>query len=451
MSCTQSSAELNVVVVGAGLVGALVASFLAKRGHLVRLYEYRSDVRVECSRGVSIDLALSHRGREALRAVGLEDEVVNHHGTAMKGRMLHLRDGSLKEVLYDSVNGNCIYSVNRTHLNKLLLSAAEKHPNVSLFFKHKLIDADLDKGTLKFVRTESREIVNTEADLIIGADGAYSLIRRTMSKRPRFDFNQKYIDHGYVELSYPRGKDEKYIMSGNHLHIWPRGEFMMIALPNDDLTFTGNIFAPFKTLESLNTPERLLKFYREQFPDALQLIGEEKLIRDFFQTSAKTLVSIKCKPYHVGNKTLIIGDAAHAMVPFYAQGMNAGFEDVLLLDHLMELHHGDLDKVLPGFSDARCDDAHAIVDLAMYNYLEMRDLVAKKSFLARKYLDDALNWLFPNDWIPLYSTVTFSRMRYCDCISNKAWQDKVIKRAVFCVGIAILAVVTAAMISSVQI
>ncbi|XP_011500707.1 PREDICTED: kynurenine 3-monooxygenase [Ceratosolen solmsi marchali] len=416
---------LNVAVVGGGLVGALVTCFLAKRGHRVNLYEYRPDIRVENSRGVSIDLALSARGREALRAIDLEDLVINHHGIAMKGRMIHLKDGSLKEIIYDSVNKNCIYSVNRTYLNQILLSAAEKYENVTIFFNHKLLDADLDTGALKFIHMQTDEISNVESDLIIGADGAYSLIRRLMIKKPRFNCNQAYIDHGYVEVSYPIGKDNKYIMSGNHLHIWPRGNFMMIALPNDDYTFTGNLFAPFKTLEALNTPENLLEFFRQEFPDGLRLIGEEKLVKDFFQTSPKTLLSIQCKPYHFGSKALIIGDAAHAMVPFYAQGMNAGFEDVLLLDKLMEIHNDNLEKVLPHFSEIRCDDCYAICDLAMYNYVEMRELVTKKAFIFRKYIDTVLQWLFPKNWIPLYSTVTFSRMRYRDCISNKAWQDKV--------------------------
>ncbi|XP_058810783.1 kynurenine 3-monooxygenase isoform X2 [Phymastichus coffea] len=436
---TNEAQSLDVAVIGGGLVGALVTCFFAKRGHRVCLYEYRSDIRVESARGVSIDLALSVRGREALRAVGLEDTIINEHGTPMKGRMIHFQDESLKEIIYDNVNKNCIYSVNRTHLNKVLLNAAEEYSNVSLFFNHKLIDANLDDGTMQFMNTKTEKEVNTRADLITGADGAYSFVRRLMSKRPRFNCSQTYIDHGYVELSYPIGKDNQHIMSGNHLHIWPRDDFMMIALPNDDRTFTGNIFAPFKVLEALDTREKLLDFYREQFPDALKLIGEEKLVREFFQTPPKTLISIKCKPYHVGSKALIIGDAAHAMVPFYAQGMNCGFEDALLLDQLLEFYDSDPEKVLPKFSELRCDDAHAIVELAMYNYLEMRNLVTKKSYIARKYLDTVLFWLFPNKWIPLYSSVTFSRMRYRDCIENKAWQDKILQRAAVCAGSVIVA------------
>lgn len=358
----------------------------------------------------------------------------------MRGRMIHMKSGKLSEMIYDRVHKNCIYSVNRMYLNKFLLDAAEKYPNVQLNFNEKLVEADLENGKMKFLNIRTQEILSTQADLIIGADGAFSTVRKIMSKRPRYDCGQTYIDHGYVELFVPPASGDKFVMSNNHLHVWPRGEFMMIALPNSDKSFTGNLFAPFKTLDSLNTPERLLQFYREQFPDVLPLIGEKKLVDDFFETEPKTLISIKCKPYHVGNTALIIGDAAHAMVPFYAQGMNAGFEDVLLLDELMQRYDSDLSKVLPMFTEVRCDDAHAICDLAMYNYLEMRDLVARKSFMLRKSLDTLLYKYFPNKWMPLYDTVHFSRMGFRMCMKNKAWQDKIIQRTIWSVSTMLLAI-----------
>lgn len=431
---------LDVAVVGGGLVGALIACLFAKRDHKVRIYEYRPDIRVADLRGQSIDLSLSHRGRAALREVGLEDLIINHHAMPMRGRMIHMKSGKLSEMIYDRVHKNCIYSVNRMYLNKFLLDAAEKYPNVQLNFNEKLVEADLENGKMKFLNIRTQEILSTQADLIIGADGAFSTVRKIMSKRPRYDCGQTYIDHGYVELFVPPASGDKFVMSNNHLHVWPRGEFMMIALPNSDKSFTGNLFAPFKTLDSLNTPERLLQFYREQFPDVLPLIGEKKLVDDFFETEPKTLISIKCKPYHVGNTALIIGDAAHAMVPFYAQGMNAGFEDVLLLDELMQRYDSDLSKVLPMFTEVRCDDAHAICDLAMYNYLEMRDLVARKSFMLRKSLDTLLYKYFPNKWMPLYDTVHFSRMGFRMCMKNKAWQDKIIQRTIWSVSTMLLAI-----------
>ncbi|OAD56203.1 Kynurenine 3-monooxygenase, partial [Eufriesea mexicana] len=427
-------------------VGALAACFFAKRGHSVTIYEYRGDIRVEDSRGQSIDLALSSRGREALRAVGLEEAIVDRHGIAMRGRMIHNKDGTLKEIIYDSVKGNCIYSVSRRYLNMVLLNGAEKYSDVNLCFNKKVVAADLDTGKLKILDTRTETIEEVEADLIIGADGAYSTVRRIIAKRPLFNCSQTYIEHGYVELFVPAGKNNEYAMSGQHLHIWPRGEFMMIALPNDDNTFTGNIFAPFSTLDKLKTPQELLDFYQEQFPDLLELIGKEKLVKDFFEREPKSLISIKCKPYHVGKTTLLVGDAAHAMVPFYAQGMNAGFEDILLLDELMEQYDSDFSKVLPKFTELRCEDTQAICDLAMYNYVEMRDLVTRKSFLLRKYLDTFLYRQIPNTWIPLYSTVHFSRMKFRDCIANREWQDKVLRRTALCTVFLILALLMAPLI-----
>ncbi|XP_015121846.1 kynurenine 3-monooxygenase [Diachasma alloeum] len=444
----KTTHSMDIVIVGGGLVGALAACALARRGHRVRVYEYRSDIRVEESRGQSIDLALSVRGREALKLVGLEDKIVNHHGIAMKGRMLHGKDGSLREMIYDSVKKNCIYSVSRKYLNQVLLDAADQYPSVTLIFNKKLVDADLDLGKLKFIDTNTREIIEVDAELIIGADGAYSTVRRTMMKRPGFDFSQTYIEHGYVELNIPpRMIDEtrpdkgvEFSMSSKHLHIWPRGTFMMIAMPNDDYTFTGNLFAPLEILNGLDTPEKLVGFYKEQFPDVLPVIGDQQaLIDTFFTAKPKTLISIKCNPYHCG-KSIILGDAAHAMVPFYAQGMNAAFEDVLLLNELMDYYKDDMSKVLPAFSRHRCSDAHAICDLAMYNYIEMRDLVMRKSFVARRNLDTLLHRLWPNSWLPLYSTIHFSRMKFQDCIANREWQNKILRRCLWCIGLLTLAI-----------
>ncbi|XP_067209596.1 kynurenine 3-monooxygenase isoform X2 [Linepithema humile] len=438
----------RIAVIGGGLVGALAACFLAKRGHRVVIYEYRSDIRLENSLGQSINLALSVRGREALRAIGLEDALVKCHGSRMRGRMLHDKNGNLKEIFYDSVKGNCIYSVSRRHLNVVLLddrvrvssvrksslpclisndnalcvkpqeftclilpaffirsyvanmiSAAEEYPEVQLNFNRKLVDADLEKGRMKFLNMETGAIEDVETDLIIGADGAYSRVRKIMAKRPLFNYAQTYIEHGYVEISVPSGKKNE-----------------------------------------LKTPKMLLTFYAEHFPDLLRLIGKQNLIKQFFAQEPRTLISVKCKPYHVGKTALIVGDAAHAMVPFYAQGMNAGFEDILLLDELMERYNSDFAKVLPKFSELRCDDGHAICDLAMYNYLEMRDLVTKKSFLVRKFLDNFLYTYIPNCWVPLYSSVHFTRMSFRDCIAHREWQNKVLRTSVWSFGALILAI-----------
>lgn len=438
---TVESPSLKIAVVGGGLVGALSACFFAKRGHDVALYEYREDIRVvEEVRGKSINLALSARGRAALREVGLEDNLVKDHGIPMRARMIHGKDQSLSEIPYDPVNKNSIYSVNRRYLNETLLNAAEKYPNVKFYFNKKLVDADLENGKMTFLDRQTTKEEEASADLIVGADGAFSTVRKLMTKRPLYNFNQTYIEHGYMELCIPAEDGGKFAMAKNNLHIWPRGEFMMIALPNQDGSYTVTLFAPFKTFESLKTRENLLDFFNKQFPDSVPLLGEDNLVKDFFGNKALPLISIKCKPFHVKNSTVIIGDAAHAMVPFYGQGMNTGFEDCLLLDKILEEYRSDLSKALPAFSEQRCTDAHVICDLAMYNYIEMRDLVNRKSFILRKHLDTFLYRLFPNAWIPLYNSVHFSRMPFQKCTANRAWQEKVVRRGIYFLSSVLFAV-----------
>jgi len=247
-----------------------------------------------------------------------------------------------------------------------------------------------------------------------------------MMKRPHFNFSQMYIPHAYLELCMPP-IDNDFAMAANYLHIWPRGQFMMIGLPNQDKTFTMTLFMPTETFSGLTDSDSLLSFFRTHFPDSIPLLGAESLCSQYFSTRPSALVSVKCSPYHVGNRALIMGDAAHAMVPFYGQGMNCGMEDCLVLDSALA-RHDTLQGALQEFSHNRNPDAEAIVDLALYNYIEMRDLVNKKSFLVRKKFDNLLHWLFPGWWVPLYTSVTFSRMPYKQCIDNRAWQDRVLSR-----------------------
>ncbi|KAK8734985.1 hypothetical protein OTU49_005768 [Cherax quadricarinatus] len=261
-------------------------------------------------------------------------------------------------------------------------------------------------------------------------------MRKQMLKRPRFNYSQQYIPHGYMELCIPATPQGEFAMPCNYLHIWPRGTYMMIALPNQDRSWTVTLFMPFEIFDKLTSPEILLEFFKENYPDAIALIGKEKLIRDFFGNKALPLISVKCSPYHVGSTSLLLGDAAHAMVPFYGQGMNCGMEDCIVLDELMDQFDDDLALVLPAFSKHRNPDAEAIVDLAMYNYLEMRSLVNSKLFLLRKKLDDILSRLLPRTWVPLYTMVTFSRERYHVCIANRKWQDKILSNLVKVVGVA---------------
>ncbi|XP_020627664.1 kynurenine 3-monooxygenase-like [Orbicella faveolata] len=420
----------KVVVVGGGLAGALIAVYLAKRGFKVDVYEARKDPRKEVEqRGRSVNLALSVRGIESLRAVGAEGPVISL-GIPMHARMIHSHSGRTTPIPYGK-KGQHLLSVERQKLNKDLLSVAESLPGVGLHFEHKLIAADLEKGHLTFKcnRSDDQKL-EVDADLVLGCDGAYSALRRELMKRPRFDFSQEYIPHGYKELCLAPTPDGEFAMAVNHLHIWPRQMFMLIALPNQDRSFTCTLFLPFDQFDNLKTKEDVLNFFQAEFPDFLFLMGEEKLVEEFFRNPTGPMVSIKCKPYHVLDKLVIIGDAAHAMVPFYGQGTNCAFEDCLVLDGLLEKHNNDFGIALPEYSRIRNKDAEAMCDLAMYNYIVMRSLVTSPVFLMKKKLFNFLHWLMPKTFIPLYTMVSFSQIPYKTVIERSQWQEKVVKRAV---------------------
>ncbi|XP_075168534.1 kynurenine 3-monooxygenase cn [Haematobia irritans] len=417
---------LKVAIIGGGLVGSLAALNFARNGHNVHLYEYREDIRTaELVQGRSINLALSQRGRKALAAVGLEEQVL---ATAipMRGRMLHDIKGNTSIVLYDPCTNECLYSVGRKHLNEILLNAGEKLPNIHYHFQYKLKKANLREGSMSFQCPYEEKDAAAHADLIVGCDGAFSAVRQQMCKTLGFNFSQEYIEHGYLELCIP-AKNNEFQMPPNYLHIWPRNEFMMIALPNQDKSFTVTLSMPFKVFEGIQTPEDLLAFFHKYYADALPLIGEEMLIKDFFKSKPQFLVSIKCNPFHYGDKALLLGDAAHAMVPYYGQGMNAGMEDCSIFFSILSQPQITLAKALEEFTRTRVQDAHAICDLAMYNYVEMRDLTKRFSFKCRKFLDTNLFRIMPSVWVPLYNSVSFTSMPYSKCIANRKWQDEVLK------------------------
>uniref|UniRef100_A0A224YU54 Kynurenine 3-monooxygenase n=1 Tax=Rhipicephalus zambeziensis TaxID=60191 RepID=A0A224YU54_9ACAR len=423
----MAATEDSLAVVGGGLVGSLCACLLGNRGFQVDLYESREDIRLqEHVTGRSINLALSVRGRAALALVGLEEEVIQRHAIPMHGRLIHNTDGTRKPIPYGR-KGQSIFSVGRRYLNEVLLSACEANPNVRLHFRHKLQSADLDQAELNFRGPDGKD-VRVHHRAVFGCDGAYSAVRRQMLRRPMFNYSQTYIPHGYLELCIPPTKDGEFAMEVNYLHIWPRGEFMLIALPNQDKTYTATLFMPFAVFDGLTDRHKLLSFFDKYFPDAVPLIGPDHLVKSFFAVKASPMVMIKCKPYNVSDKSLILGDAAHAMVPFYGQGMNAGFEDCCLLNELLDAHGHNLSVIFDQFTETRNPDVEAMCDLALYNYVEMRHLVNSTSFLIRKKFDLFLNTILPNFWIPLYTTVTFSRIRYHECVKNRAWQDKVLSR-----------------------
>ncbi|KAK3573460.1 hypothetical protein QTP86_024674 [Hemibagrus guttatus] len=367
LNMNKSATKKKVAIVGGGLVGGLNACFLAKRGFEVAVFESREDIRsAKVVKGRSINLALSHRGRQALKHVGMEDKIVSK-GIPMCARMIHSVKGKRSPIPYGK-KGQYILSVGRANLNKELLTVAEAYPNTQLNFNHKLLDWSPETGTMTFLGPDGAE-KEIQADLIVGCDGAFSATRKQFLRRSRFNYSQTYIPHGYLELTMPP-RNGDFAMEPNFLHIWPRNTFMMIALPNMDKTFTCTLFMPFEEFEKITTGDELLSFFQKYFPDSIPLLGVDALKRDFFRLSAQAMVSVKCSPYHVNDKCVLMGDAAHAVVPFYGQGMNAGFEDCLVFDEILDQFNEDLSAVLPEYSRVRVPDDHAIADLAMYNYIE---------------------------------------------------------------------------------
>lgn len=404
----------HIAVVGGGLVGSLLAIYLVKRGYEVSIFERRPDMRKEpADGGRSINLALSDRGIRALDEIELMPEI-RKISTAMNGRMIHDPDGNLSFLPYGK-EGQFINSISRSALNSALLDKAESL-GVNLYFEHRCRKVDFRKTEAQFQyanpvtigRTRHRSVGRSKLkfDIIAGADGAFSSIRGAMEVTDRFNYAQQYIKHGYKELTIPAGHGAT--LEKNALHIWPRESFMMIALPNADGSFTCTFFFPFEGDQSFSTlkdDRAVKKFFTETFPDAVPLMPT--LLGDFNKNPASSLVTISCFPWH-RNSTFLIGDAAHAIVPFFGQGMNAGFEDCRVLNQLLEEHQDNWDTVLLKFQESRKPDTDAIAQLALDNFVEMRDHVADPEFLLRKKIEATLHQLYPSRWIPLYSMVTFN-------------------------------------------
>ncbi|XP_036430415.1 kynurenine 3-monooxygenase [Colossoma macropomum] len=428
---TKKNNKKRVAIVGGGLVGALNASFFAKRGFDVAVFESREDIRcAKVVKGRSINLALSHRGRQALKHIGIEEKIVSM-GIPMHARMIHSLNGKRSPIPYGK-KGQYILSVDRANLNKELLSVAEAYPNTKLNFNHKLLDWSPETGAMTFHGPDGTE-KDLQADLIVGCDGAFSATRKQFLRRSRFSYSQTYIPHGYLELTMPP-RNGDFAMEPNFLHIWPRNTFMMIALPNLDKTFTCTLFMPFEEFEKITTGDELLGFFQKNFPDSIPLIGVDGLIRDFFRLPAQALVWVTCSPYHVLDRCVLMGDAAHAMVPFYGQGMNAGFEDCLVFNEIMDQFNEDFAVVLPEYTRVRAPDDQAMAELAMYNYIEMRAHVNSRYFLFRKFLDNTLHFIMPKTIIPLYTMITFTRTRYHEAVTQWQWQNKVITRGLWIFG-----------------
>ena len=418
----------RITIVGAGLVGTLLSIYLSKRGYRVSIYERRPDMRREnVDGGRSINLALSDRGITALEEIGIIDEI-RTIAIPMHGRYIHNADGKAAYQPYGNT-GQFINSVSRAELNKKLMTLAEAE-GVELHFNHRCYKIDRETKTIAFELPQGK--TNTSHfDLLFGADGAYSAVRlQHQLQHDRFQYEQHYIDFGYKELTIPSANNGSWKMEKNALHIWPRGNYMLIALPNNDGSFTCTLFFPFEgepSFASLNTNEKLKSFFADTFEDAMPLMPA--LENEFFKNPASPLVTIKCFPWIADDSLALIGDAAHAIVPFFGQGMNCGFEDCSVMNGLITKHHDNWTAILSEFQQLRKPDADAIAELALNNFIEMRDKVADPRFLLQKKIEGRLNEKFPDKWIPAYSQVTFSpHLRYSEALRNSLRQEEVMQR-----------------------
>lgn len=396
----------KVHVVGSGLVGSLMAIYLAQKGYSVELYEGRSDMRkADISAGRSINLVITSRGLWAVRQVGLEEKIMKLT-IPMKGRMLHDKEGQTTFVPYGQNDDEVINSISRGELNNLLMDTVEEYPNVNLHFDKKCEHYDVESGLLTF-----QDGQKVETDLVIGADGSFSAVRRSMLDQVHnFNYNQHFLEHGYKELSIPATPAGDFAMQREYLHIWPRENYMLIALPNLDGSFTCTLFYPYEGEQSfaaIQTEADVREFFSRDFPDAVPVMPN--LVQDYFDNPVGSLVTIRCSPWHADGRMTLMGDASHAIVPFFGQGMNSGFEDCRVLGELIppSTEEADWTNIFGRFQEARLANAEAIADMALENFVEMRDSTAEPEFQLKKKIGFELEKRYPEKFIPRYSMVMF--------------------------------------------
>lgn len=415
----------HFVITGGGLVGAVLSCYLARRGHKVSVYERRADMRkAGYIGGRSINLALSNRGWAALDKIGMRQSI-EKISLPMAGRMVHNIDGNKAYIPYGK-DGQAIYSVSRGDLNIALINEAEKYAGVKFYFDEQCTHFDFEKNSVQLLNTVTKKTTTVSADYIFGSDGAFSALRYEMQKTPQFNFSQTYETYGYKELTIPAGPNGSWNIENNALHIWPRKSFMMIALPNMDGSFTCTLFTAYKGengFDNLKTEQEVEYFFKVNFPIALKYLPNLK--KDFFANPTGALVTMRCYPW-VYNNAALIGDAAHAVVPFYGQGMNCGFEDVRILDEILDETSENWPLALDKYQRYRKPNADAIADLALYNYIEMRDLSAQPEFQLRLKIEKKIAAHFPDKFNTLYSMVTFDQVPYAEAQKKAEHQSKLL-------------------------
>lgn len=416
---------LKIAVVGSGLVGSLLAIYLKKAGHTVHVYDRSPDIRKIIFSGRSINLAMSNRGWKALDGVGVGD-AVRDIAIPMDKRAIHLVD-KLNFQSYGQ-EGEAIYSISRGVLNRKMIDLAEA-AGAEFFFDEKIWDVTLKEATLHTGETERGVWEEKQYDMVFGADGAFSRIRHRMQRQSMFNYSQEFLNIGYKELNIPANADGTHKLDKNSFHIWPRGEYMLIALPNLDGSFTCTLFMPFEgenSFDSLKEVKDVENFFEKNFPDSIEVIP--MLTEDFFKNPTSTLVTMKCFPWTYENKVALIGDACHAIVPFYGQGMNAGFEDISVLYEMMEKYGDDWEKIFSEYQDSRKPNADAIAELSYRNFMEMSSKTADDKFLLQKKIEKLFSERHPEKWIPLYSRVTFSDRPYAEALAIGDLQNEIMQK-----------------------
>lgn len=415
----------KIAVVGSGLVGTLLAIYLKKQGHIVHVYDRSPDIRTVEFSGRSINLVMSTRGWKAMEVVGLSDEI-RKIGIPVDKRAIHLKDEKLNYQYYGK-DGEAIFSLSRGILNRRMIDLAEAE-GVEFFFEHKIWDVTLATATLHIGESERSEWTELHYDKCFGADGAFSRIRHRMQRQSMFDYSQEFMKIGYKELNIPANPDGTHKVDKNSLHIWPRGNFMLMALPNLDGTFTCTLFMPFEgdnSFEHLKDEATLVHFFAEFFPDTKEVIPD--LVQDFFNNPTSYLVMTKCFPWTFKDKVALIGDSAHAIVPFYGQGMNSGFEDITVLNEMIIKYGDDWDRIFKEYEISRKPNADAIAELSLRNFIEMSTKTADSSFLLQKKIEKWFSDKHPDKWLPLYSRVTFSLHPYTEALALGDLQNQIME------------------------
>lgn len=415
----------NIAIIGSGLVGSLLSIYLRKLGHSITVFDRRPDIRTISFSGRSINLAMSDRGWRSLREIGIETEI-KKIAIPLDKRAMHVVGKPMYFQKYGK-DGEAIWSISRGVLNRKMIDLAER-AGVVFRFEEKVWDVNLPEAKVYTGETEKSEWKAYDYDIIFGCDGAFSRVRHKMQRRSRFDYSQDFINVGYKELTIPPNADGSHKLDKNSFHIWPRGNFMFIAMPNLDGSFTCTLFMPFEgpvSFENIKTKEDAKVFFKTYFPTVIQSI--ENFTEDFFKNPTSAMVTMKCYPWTYWNKVALVGDSAHAVVPFYGQGMNAGFEDIYVLNRLMEQYGDDWETIFNAYQEQRKPNADAIAELSYRNFMEMSSKTADPKFLLQKKIEGHFAGKHPDKWIPIYSRVTFSDRPYHEALAIGDKQEAIMK------------------------